>query len=374
MFFRTTGDYKQCVAEHGELIKRYAADIIGHNQLAHCASQLRDFTRARDEMRAIVQILPMRTIFRANLSFYSSYIGDFATGEEQARKIAEIAPADTYGQLGLALSQMGQGQIPQAIETFTTLAKLDTEGKPAFTPRAATISASGLGDLAVYEGRYAEAVRILERGAAEDLAAKFGALAANKYAEEAYAQMLSGQKTAAVASAQKALDNSKVPKIRFVAARTFIEAGQAAKAAPLIKGLSAELQPEPQAYGKILEAEIAMMSKDPKPAIKLLTDANAILDTWIGHFELGRAYLLIDQPVQAYSEFDQCIKRRGEAISLFLDEEPTFGYYPMAYYYQGRVREAMKQSNATESYRAYLTAREKSGEDPLIADVKKRVK
>ena len=37
MFFRLTGDYKQCVKEYGELIARYAADVVGHNQVALCA-------------------------------------------------------------------------------------------------------------------------------------------------------------------------------------------------------------------------------------------------------------------------------------------------------------------------------------------------
>ncbi len=44
---------------------------------------------------------------------------------------------------------------------------------------------------------------------------------------------------------------------------------------------------------------------------------------------------------QADSEFDRCIQRRGEALALFLDEEPTYAFFPPVYYYRGRVREAM---------------------------------
>ena len=60
-----------------------------------------------------------------------------------------------------------------------------------------------------------------------------------------------------------------------------------------------------------------------------------MLDTWIGHFELGRAYLAASAFPQADSEFDRCLRRRGEALSLFVDEEPTYGYLPTVYYYQG---------------------------------------
>jgi hypothetical protein len=42
-----------------------------------------------------------------------------------------------------------------------------------------------------------------------------------------------------------------------------------------------------------------------------------MLDTWIGRFELGRAYIEAGAFTEADSEFDQCLKRRGEAIELF---------------------------------------------------------
>jgi len=76
---------------------------------------------------------------------------------------------------------------------------------------------------------------------------------------------------------------------------------------------------------------------------------------------------------QADSEFDRCIKRRGEAQSLFLDEEPTYGYLPPVYYYQGRVREGLKNAGFAESYRTYLSIRGQSKEDPLLPEVRRHV-
>jgi hypothetical protein len=67
------------------------------------------------------------------------------------------------------------------------------------------------------------------------------------------------------------------------------------------------------------------------------------------------------------------MKRRGEAISLFLDEEPTYSFFPPVYYYQGRVREELKTARFAESYRAYLAIRGQSKEDPLLPDIYKRV-
>ena len=76
--------------------------------------------------------------------------------------------------------------------------------------------------------------------------------------------------------------------------------------------------------------------------------------------------------MEADSEFDRCIKRRGEALELFMDDVPTYGYFPPVYYYQGRVREGLKSPESVSSYRAYLNIRDKAGEDPLLAEVRKR--
>ena len=75
---------------------------------------------------------------------------------------------------------------------------------------------------------------------------------------------------------------------------------------------------------------------------------------------------------QADSEFDRCIARRGEALSLLLDEEPTYAHMVPVYYYQGRVREGLKTAGFAESYRNYLTLRGQSKEDPLLGEVRRR--
>ena len=59
--------------------------------------------------------------------------------------------------------------------------------------------------------------------------------------------------------------NSKAVKIRFLAARMLVEAGQVAKARPLIAGLAAEMQAEPQAYAKIVEGDACPEKWRPTP-------------------------------------------------------------------------------------------------------------
>jgi hypothetical protein len=106
---------------------------------------------------------------------------------------------------------------------------------------------------------------------------------------------------------------------------------------------SKQLPAEPQAYGKILEGEITLKNGNPRLAIKILTDASNVLDTWLAHFDLGHAYLELGAFPEAELEFERCISRRGEALSLLVDEEPTYGYFPMVYYYQGHARERTEE-------------------------------
>ena len=193
-----------------------------------------------------------------------------------------------------------------------------------------------------------------------------------KFAALAFVQVSRGQNGPAIAAAGKALANSKDGKIRFLAARTFVDAGDLQKAQEQMASLASELQPELQAYAKTVEADIALKNGDARQAIKLLTEASRLLDTWIGHFDLGRAYLAVSAFPQADAEFDRCIKRRGEALALFLDEEATYSFLPVVYYYQGRVREGLKSPGFAESYRTYLTFRGQSTEDPLLPDVRRR--
>jgi eukaryotic-like serine/threonine-protein kinase len=361
LFYYITADYQQCVKEYGELITRYSADAPARNNLALCLTHLRSLPRALGEMREVIKILPKRELYRVNLALYAAYSGDAKTAGDEARALPQTS---VFGQLALAFSQLLQSQLPQAAETYQRLGSIDEQG--------ASYAASGLGDLALYEGRLADAVKILTDGATADVAARESDRAANKYVALAYAQALRQQKAAAVAAADRALAESPTPKVRLLAAHVFIEADALTKAKLLADALLSELQAEPQAYGKILAGELALKSGDPRQAIKSLTEANAALDTWLGHFVLGRGFLEAGAFTQADSEFDRCISRRGEALALFLDEEPTFGQFPPVYYYQGRAREGLNTARYMESYRAYLAIRGQSKEDPLLPDARRR--
>ena len=108
-------------------------------------------------------------------------------------------------------------------------------------------------------------------------------------------------------------------------------------------------------------------------AIKLLGEANGALDTWLGHFDLGRAYLEAGAFAQADSESTLCIKRRGEALSLSLDEDPTYGYFPPVHSLPGPCEEGLPRRRASPApIGEYLNIRGTAKDHPLVPEVRKR--
>ena len=365
LYYLTTGNWQGCVQESTQLVTRYPADRVGQNNLASCYTQLRNAPKALEAAKHAVEIVPKGVGQWENLAFISAFAGDFAASEKEVRTALEMNPSSAQGYLTLAEAQLGQGQIEKAADSYHQLEKFGAFG--------VSTAAAGLADLAGYQGKYEDAALILSNGAAADVAAKMSDNAARKYAALANMDDLQGHPATAVTEIGKALANSQATSIRFLAASIYIDAGDLPKAQKLAASLSAELSGEPQAYGKIIDGMIALKRKDANEAVKQITAANNVLDTWIGRFELGRAYLDAGAFTEADSEFDQCVKRRGEAIELFMDNVPTYTYFPPVYYYQGRVREGMKSEGFADFYKTYLNIRGKSPQDPLVSEIRHRL-
>ena len=252
------------------------------------------------------------------------YAGDFQNAEQQLQAIQE--PND-LSILALAFAQLGQGRVQEAAATYDRLEKMSARG--------ASWAASGRADLALYEGRLGDAARRFDEGAAASPAANNPDQAARKLTALAHVHLVRGRPELGVVAAEKALGLSKATATRFLAARLLAEAGEFEKARIHALELASSIAAEPQAYGKIIEGVIALKKGELQKAITILNDANKVLDTWLGHFDLGRAYLQAGANAQADSEFDKCIKRSGEALSLMVDEEPTYGYFPSCVLFSG---------------------------------------
>jgi tetratricopeptide (TPR) repeat protein len=304
-----------------ELVRRYPSDTSAHNNLALCAKQLRDMPTAIDEMQKAVAILPKRARYRGNLALNAVYGGDFAMGEREAQESRTVHPSYPTAFSALAFAQLGQARAGEAADTYERVRRISPP-----------IADSGLGDLALYQGRLTEAVALFERGAAADVAAKSPDAAAEKLVALAYTQLTRGDNARAIAAAERALATGSAVKIRFLAGRILAEAGSADRAREMAAGLASQLEAEPRPTRKSSKA-ISRSEGRPGEAVDRITESIKLVDTWIGRFDLGK--LLRRGRLHASRfEFDRCIERRGEAMALALDAEPTYGYLPPVYYYQ----------------------------------------
>jgi tetratricopeptide (TPR) repeat protein len=243
-------------------------------------------------------------------------------------------------------------------------------------PAATSRAAMGIADIAMYEGRHADAVRLLTDGLADDEKAKNSEGLASKNAALAEAYQALGQHQRALAAARKAMTVQRLESVLLPAARVFIAGGDVAAAKALSSELDRQLQPQSRAYAKIIDGEIALRENRLSEAVDAFRAASRLYDVWLAHFDLGVAYVQagVDHSAEAVSEFELCNKRRGEATALFLDEIPTFRYLATMPYWLGRAQEGVgMKTSALENYKAFMALRPERPADPLGADARQRL-
>jgi len=370
--YRTRGAYylwikdpQRAIEEFTSLSQQFPADAVADSNLAFAYFLNRNMAKAKEIGRRTADRNPASVPQRSNVAIYALYAGDFASAAEEAKVALKLNPNYEAAVRALALAQLGGGQNQQAIETYKSL--------EAISARGASMADTGLADLALYEGRTTDAIHILEKAIAADLAANEKTNAAGKQAMLAEAELALGQKDSAVASVEKAIATDQGDGIEFLAATVFIEGGKTASAKAIAARLSKRFQPDPQIYAKLIEGELQLHRGSPQVAIQSFEDAQKLSDTWLGRFYLGRASLETGAFAEASSQFEACQQRRGEATSVFLDDEPSYHEYPPVLYYLGRAQEGLHKAAAADSYKAFLAIKEKGDVDPLVADARKRL-
>ena len=358
-------DQPKAMEELSALVSQYPADTAGHANLALAYFLSRDIKKALEEQKRALVISPHSILQRNNYSMYALYDGDFDTALKEAQSILQENPKFDQALRTSALAELGLGHVSEA--------QSDYEKLRAVSPYGASIAATGLADLDLYQGKLAEAASILEKAIAADLAAKDAESAADRTATLALIQIASGKTHESTSSAGKAAEESKETSVLYRAAQAYIAAGQEEKALQLVAPLSQKLEAEPRAYAKLIAGEAQLKKGSARDALNTFQEAQKLADTWLGHFDMGRAYLDAGAFTEASSEFDICLKRRGEATSVFLDDVPSYHLLPAVYYYQGRAREGLKSPGAEESYKTFLSIKENGAGDPLIADAQRRI-
>jgi len=344
------------------LVKQAPTDSAGLSNLALTEFYARDMTKAVQLGMQASKVFPKAVFYKNNAALYAMYAGDFAAAQKEAAEVLAINPTHPKAHLATAVSQLATDHAADAAATYAKM-----QGLPG---SAKWLAANGLADLAMYEGRLADAAALLDPAIKleENVSRK-----ARLVVTLAEVRGLQGRPRDGIALARQAMEISKSAGIAFLAGRALNEAGQTAPALEVVTRLLQRFDGESLAMARVLEGEIALKVKDPRKAIERFKTAQQFADSWLGRFGLGRAYLAVGAIPEADSEFDLCLKRRGEATAALLDDVPTYRLFAPIYYYQGRVHDELGSPGAKDSYAAYLAIKQHADEQGLVADARKRL-
>ncbi len=358
-YYLITRNNPKAIEELNQLLKQYPADVNALINLALAYFYNRDMSRALEESQRAITVYPKNYLARNNAALYAMYAGDFGTAIQQAQNVLSLNPAFIKAFVAIALSQLGQNDVNTARQTYERLASLSAAGKSS--------AAMGLADIALYEGATTDAVRILKDGIESDrtdqkrdpLNWKLATLAAITVDANAAEQVIT--------------TGTHDVHALYTAAQTLLAAGKEQRALAIASQLGAQLEPELQHHGKLIEGEALMKQGKARDAVARFEEAKRLADSWLLRFDRGRAYLDLGAFTEAEADFENCFKRRGEATAVFLDDVPTFHYFPLIYYYLGRAQEGLHSANAAESYKQFLAIKTKGDGDPLVADARRRL-
>jgi eukaryotic-like serine/threonine-protein kinase len=361
-----TRNYQQAISNFSTLVEKYPADRVGRASLALAYFWALNIPKALEEGKRALELDPRSTIVRANYALYAMYAGEFDTAVDEMKQIIAKQPSVDLAYVPLAVAALVKGDSKQARDAYDAMSATGEAG--------ASRASMGLADMALYEGRYADAAAILAKGIAADEKSGNVPGAAVKHTALAEAYEGQGKIAAAVAEARKAVHAAEGKPLQVLAAAVLIRAGQDREAKALAASFSQRLTPESRAYGKILEGLIAMKDRRMAEAVDAFTGAQKFADLWLARFQLGVAYVEAGHFAEGLGELERCLKRRGEATAIFLDEMPSFRYLVALPYWVGRAQQELGMgAEATTNYKAYIALRASAPRDRLALDAKKRL-
>ncbi|MFA5910335.1 MAG: protein kinase [Vicinamibacterales bacterium] len=368
--YRTRGGYylfarkvPEAIKEYTALLDAFPSDRVGQENLALAHFYERNMAQALEQGRKAAAM--SRSVgARSNLALYAMYAGQFETAITESDEVLKTTPTFVKAFVARGLSELGLGRPAEAVAAYGKLKGVSAAG--------ASFAVAGLADVALYEGRTADAIALLNEGISADTAAKNVTAVAKKRVALAEAHLARGDAAAAAREAERAVSESD--SVALPAALALVRAGRASAALKIADGLAAKIDADPRAYAGLVRAEVHLAQNQARLALDALREAQSLADTWLGHVLMARTYLALDQFAEATSEIDAAIKRKGEATAIGLDDWPTYRYFPPVLYFQGLAQDGLKSPAASETFQAFLAIKNNGDETVgFVAVAKKRV-
>jgi tetratricopeptide (TPR) repeat protein len=361
-----TGNQRKAIENYELLVEKYPADAIGWNNLGVNYFLTLEFDKAMEVGGQIAELFPGNPAFHANYALFAMYAGDFELGRREAERLLQEYPEYFLAYLPIAIADIASGKIKDAQAVYQAMGE---QGE-----RASSMAATGLADIALLQGDFSTAAKLLQQGRLSDL--DFGNSLGHAYKGIylARARAAMGDRDGALQTLQASLENNKDISHLVPAALLYVELGLQDRARTIQQALAASLQDRPRAAADAIAGAIALSEGNFVTAVDAFNDSLQRVDFWLTRFYLGKAYALAGNHAEALGEFELCMERLGESAALFLDDIPTFHYHAPLYYWLGRTKQEMgSQTGVREHLGEYLSLRSESDNSPLTTDARQRL-
>ncbi len=359
-----TRNYEKAIETYETLVERYPADDTAHNGLAVQYFFALQFDEALAQGGKLLEIYPNNVMGRSNYALYAMYASDFDRAVEQANQVRDLDETYFKAWLPIAMRALDDGDIEAANEAYESMAASNSRGELTAT--------LGLADISIFAGDAVAAREHLQSGIATATEAGSQYYLSTNLIARAESEILAGELAAANQTIDEALATAEGLPRQVPAALMFLQTGQSDRAREIGDTLSADLQPQNRAYGRLITGLLALESGDAVTAIDTISSGLEQADLWLLRFHRGRAYLEAGYAAEALDELTAANDRIGEATSIFLDDLPTWRYTVELPYWLGRAQEELGMTGPSrQNYALFISRRQ--DDHPLGADARQRL-
>jgi serine/threonine protein kinase/Flp pilus assembly protein TadD len=357
--------YQEGIEAFTALATKYPGDRAAHSNLGLAYFNMLDFPKAMAHTLTAVQLSPKSTRYRNNYALYAMYSSDFNKATEAASEVLKQNPLQVKAYVVMAAAALASSNRQGVRDAYAQMGKTTATGM--------SLANLGRADLALYEGKTQEAITTLKAGIEVDRTSKNSVAMAVKLVALAEAQLHERQTREAIDSAREAINLTNEDATLVPAALVLVRAGRSAEAQKIAASLAQQFQARSRAYAEMIHAEIFRTSGQLPASVDALGRARKLADLWLGRFLMGVTNVEGNRYQLAQNDLELCLKRKGEAMAIFLDDVPTFRYLTPVHYWLGRALEGQKRPGAADNYKAFLALRPEGSRDPLADDARKRL-
>ncbi len=363
IYYGNTFNYEKATEHFTNLTEKFPADAPARNNLAMMHFFNLKFDKAAEVEKGLLDIYPDKLLYITNYMLFRMYAGEFEEASRQADEVLESNPDFHKAYLPIAIYEMVEGDYDKAITAYEQMATVSARGS--------LLSETGQADLASARGDYKTAIKILGQRIATE--ATSSGPSTKDLLNLAIAQQKSGDSKGSLDTLERVDESNDRAEDVFLTGELLLALGETERAQQKADQLRGQLHKIPRAYAEMLLAKIELSAGNHVSAIDHINQSTELANLWLGRLIRGQIYLAAGHYPEAVDDFEECLARQGESVSMFLDDVPTFTRLVEVRYWLAKAEQGLGMLNpSARHYQQYLAARDLAS-DATVLDAQQRL-